>query len=225
MQTIAKKIQARKNLPKKSNPKIKVSHTSQRRPPSLITWASKVLCILAGGLSHLRSVQAGLTTNPGRCYRDWEQMNRWTTQSTTTGNIQDAVLCGASNTLTTLIVHRDNDGDPAYPKDTKLRTYFRYHTKILVKVLSQGATKDEEVQVFKDDETPSTLIMKTKIEMRNADRLIFLQVTPTKATLAIRSAKKFSYSENRNVEYTFSKPSLIFSFTKTLLKKSRIRGI
>ena len=220
MKAKAKKILPRTQPPKKAKPKIRASRTSERRPPSTIAWASKALCIFVSGLSQWRSFQTGSSTNSGRCYYTDATVNQIQKQSSTNtiGYIQQVFQCGTSNSFTTIVYQRDKAGDPAYPKDNKLRTYFKYHTKIILKIKSFGAGQIEEVQVFKSDETPS-LILTTKIVMDNHERLIFLQVTPTKATLAVRSTTKFSYSENSNAEYTFSNSNFSIALTLSYLVK------
>ena len=125
----------------------------------------------------------------------------------------DLSKCAAHQNTFTYFAHlRKQSSDPSYPVNLgELRTYFRYSDKIYLKVLSLGTNNFEEVQVFKTDEGPNP-IMRAKINMNSLSKLIFLQVTANKATLAVRSFYNARFDEHNNHEFTFSEGKICFIF-------------
>ena len=202
----AKKILPRTKPPKKAKPKIKASPTPQRRPPSMITSTSKVLCIFAGVFSQLRYVEARIGTDGRKCYHTSFYVGEILKQSTSLSdkNTLDMSKCGYTNSFMFLMYMSDWYNDPAYATHTNEKTLFRYHNQLLLKIKGNGNGNLEEVRVYYTKEA-STPILRAPIEMDHPDNFIFLQVTSSKVLLVVRSSKRFKYSQNLNYEYTFSK--------------------
>ena len=140
----------------------------------------------------------------GKCYSDFSTSTAKYTESSF--KTFDVTKCGAGLNSFTFRAHWKYIGsETRYPKDSKERIYFRYDTKIFIKIQSFGTDQDEEIRVYKMDETPSTLILKAKLEMDHPEQLVYLEVNKENAVLAVRSSYNHIYSNHRNVEYNFSK--------------------
>ena len=157
----------------------------------------RILCVLT---AFVRLVQGGIN---GKCLSD-KILSSSNTKTFYLGN-----CANGQNSFTFFSYLRKPDSSETYPKDSELRTYLRYFNKIYLRIQSFGAGKDEEVQVFKTDEG-ATPIMRPKISMDRRSKLIFFQVTNTKATLAVRSYFNARFDNHNNHEVTFSKISFEF---------------
>ena len=200
MPTKKKKTPSRISLHKNPNPKFGGTGTRGPKAASRAKAFSlgKILFVL---IALLRFLKGDLV---GKCYTV-----RHSGGGTKTFDLSKCA--SGQNTFTYFSFLRMRRGNTAYPKDNELRTYFRYSDKIYIKIQSFRAGKDEEVQVFKTDEG-ATPIMRAKISMERRGKIIFIQVTKTKAILAVRSYFNARFDQTNNHEFTFSKAKICLYF-------------
>ena len=88
--------------------------------------------------------------------------------------------------------------------ENEIRVLFMYHQKIHLgfRGLAGG---NHEVVVLKYDESNTTPIMTSPIGAIGKWRFIWLQVTNTKASLAVRSTRTYYFENHKYYEYTYRK--------------------
>ena len=196
MQVNTKTIQITNSSSKKLKKKERTAGGLRADSETRLFLVGRILCIFVAVLEAVKG------SFDGKCYHV-------EIEDSVAAQTFDLSKCpSGQNSFTFISYLRRRSSDTAYPQtDGEIRTYFRYSNKIEIKIKGATSGNLEELQVFKTDE-PTNPIIKARFSMERRSRVIFLQVTSTKATLAVRSFYNSFFDNQNNHEYTFSKANI-----------------